>query len=261
MRCTSRCRLRELSIAIGGLAQSFATRRARGVALDEVDQAWLQQGRSVLTPYADTLAGPYGAPLATIDFDHARRGRVDDQLVVLRQHARQDHEVARGLGSRESGGARAHRRRLSRRAVGARVRPEAHRTGAVPHRGGHGRERADHAPRRGRDRERAEARLRRRHGLEGCRAAVRGQPAGDGRSRSRRPRRVREHVGRRPLRVRARGAPTGQRRAVDAEVRRQPSQSDLVTAARATRRARRVRPGPSRLLRHRRPARPFRERR
>ena len=43
---------------------------ASGVALDEVDQAWLQQGRSVLTPYADTLAGPYGAPLATIDFDH-----------------------------------------------------------------------------------------------------------------------------------------------------------------------------------------------
>jgi serpin B len=61
----------QLSIAIGGLAQSFAARSSGGVKLDEVDQAWLQQGRSVLTPYADTLAGPFGAPLATIDFDHA----------------------------------------------------------------------------------------------------------------------------------------------------------------------------------------------
>ena len=61
----------ELATAIGGLAQSFVARSTRGVALDEVDQAWLQQGRSVLTPYADTLAGPFGAPLATIDFDHA----------------------------------------------------------------------------------------------------------------------------------------------------------------------------------------------
>jgi serpin B len=54
--------------AIGGLARSFAARTGQGVTLDEVDQAWLQQGRSVLTPYADTLAGPFSAPLATIDF-------------------------------------------------------------------------------------------------------------------------------------------------------------------------------------------------
>ena len=61
----------ERDAAIGGLAQSFADRSRRGVVLNEVDQAWLQRGRSVLTPYADTLAGDYGAPLATIDFAQA----------------------------------------------------------------------------------------------------------------------------------------------------------------------------------------------
>jgi len=58
----------DLSRAIGGLAQSFAQRTGPGVTLDEVDQAWLGQGRTVLASYADTLAGPFGAPLATIDF-------------------------------------------------------------------------------------------------------------------------------------------------------------------------------------------------
>jgi serpin B len=61
----------ERDAGIGGLARSFANRTRRGVTLGEVDQAWLQKGRSVLTPYADTLAGAYDAPLATIDFDHA----------------------------------------------------------------------------------------------------------------------------------------------------------------------------------------------
>ncbi len=60
----------DLSRAIGGLAQSFAHRRDPGVTLDEVDQAWLGQGRSVLASYANVLAGPFGAPLATIDFGH-----------------------------------------------------------------------------------------------------------------------------------------------------------------------------------------------
>ena len=57
-----------LAAAVGGLAQSFAGRSRAGVTLREVDQAWLQNGRSVLAPYADTLAGSYGAPLAAIDF-------------------------------------------------------------------------------------------------------------------------------------------------------------------------------------------------
>jgi len=58
----------ERNAAIGGLARSFASRTRKGVTLSEVDQAWLQNGRSVLTPYADTLAAAYGAPLALIDF-------------------------------------------------------------------------------------------------------------------------------------------------------------------------------------------------
>lgn len=58
----------QLSVAIGGLAQSFSGRSGKGVTLDEVDQAWLQNGLSVLSRYADTLAGPFAAPLATIDF-------------------------------------------------------------------------------------------------------------------------------------------------------------------------------------------------
>jgi serpin B len=61
----------QLHRAIGGLAQVFAERNGDGVTLNEVDQAWLQQGLSVLGPYADTLAGSYNAPLATIDFARA----------------------------------------------------------------------------------------------------------------------------------------------------------------------------------------------
>ncbi len=61
----------ELHAAIGGLAQTFANRSGPGVTLTEVDQAWLQQDRSVLGPYADTLSKLYGAPLAVIDFAHA----------------------------------------------------------------------------------------------------------------------------------------------------------------------------------------------
>ena len=61
----------QLHAAIGGLARVFAERTGEGVTLNEVDQAWLQQGRSVLGPYADTLAGAYGTPLATIDFANA----------------------------------------------------------------------------------------------------------------------------------------------------------------------------------------------
>ncbi len=70
MRSAYRCRPATSHAAIGGSAQSFGDRRDPGVTLDEVDQAWLSQGRSVLASYANVLAGPFGAPLATIDFGH-----------------------------------------------------------------------------------------------------------------------------------------------------------------------------------------------
>ena len=61
----------QLHGALGGLPQAFADRSGDGVTLAEVDQAWLQQGLSVLGPYSDTLAGSYNAPLASIDFAQA----------------------------------------------------------------------------------------------------------------------------------------------------------------------------------------------
>ena len=177
-----------------------------GVALDEVDQAWLQQGRSVLTPYADTLAGPYGAPLATIDFDHAgaaaptinswfsdnTHGKItklleasdlENQVVlVLTDAVYLDAQWAHGFDPKRTAPAPFHTAAGTVENV-----PTMHLDGAA----------IESGPRLG---------YAAGTGWKAVALPYEGNRAGDGRSRSRRPPRIRGDVRRRPTRCPVLGA-------------------------------------------------------